>query len=476
MGRAGASAGGAGEEARNGEPARRQPRGAMGGGSLRLRLFAAGLASILVALALSGLALTLLFARHVERRVTAELMVHLDQITAGLDRGADGALAIVKPPSDPRFAEPLSGLYWQITGDGTTLRSRSLWDERLALPSDALADGAVHEHRIPGPGGATLIALERSLVLPARLGGGTMRAVVAVDAADVAAATRAFAIDLVPYLGLLAAFLTTAASVQIAVGLRPLAAVRARLAAIGAGTARRLGTSFPREIRPLAAEVDALLAARETEIERARVRAGDLAHGLKTPLQALAADVERLRREGREEIAADIDGVAAAMRRHVDRELARARMAARSPDARADVADVVERVLAVIVRTPAGAGLRWSSDVPDGTRARIDPDDLAEAIGNLVENAARHARTRVAVRARREAGRVLVAVEDDGPGIPASRLGEALARGGRLDRRSDGAGLGLAIVGDIAETWGGRLELRSSPAGTTAELAVRGIA
>jgi len=442
-------------------------------GSLRRRLLAAAALSILAALALSALGLTVLFERHVERRIAAELTVYLDQVTAGLDQGADGALTVARPPADPRFSQPLSGLYWQVAAGGAVLRSRSLWDATLAMPEDSLADGAVHRHRIAGPGGAELIALERSVLLPARIGGGAMRAVVALDAADVAAATRAFAVDLLPYLGLLALFLVASAYVQVVVGLRPLAAVRAGLAAIRAGTAGRLGERFPDEIRPLAHEVDALIEARAAEIERARARAGDLAHGLRTPLQVLAGDVERLREKGEADIAAEIDAVATTMRRHVDRHLARARIAAGNPDARARIADVVGRVVAVVARTPAGARLAWPVDVPADAVGRIDPDDLAEAIGNLAENAARHARSRVAIAVRRAAGVFVVAVADDGPGIPADRLAEVLARGGRLDQSGGGAGLGLAIVGDIAEAWGGRFDLASGPSGTTAELVVR---
>jgi signal transduction histidine kinase len=441
-------------------------------GSLRLRLLLAGAISVLAALALSGVGLALLFERHVERRVAAELVIDLNQVVAGIDRGADGALAMAKAPADPRFTKPLSGLYWQVETGGATLRSRSLWDSRLALPPDTIADGAVHRHRIPGPNGAELVAVERSLTLPERLGGGAMRAAVAVDAADIAAATRAFAVDLLPYLVLIAVFLIAASYAQVAVGLRPLVAVRGRLAAIREGQARRLGRGFPDEIVPLAGEVDALLDARDAQIKKARARAGDLAHGLKTPLQVLAGDVERLRAKGESGIAAQIEEVAASMGRHVDRELARARIAAGGGEATAQITDVVRRVVAVVVRTPAGAGLDWSIEIPAALLGRIDPDDLAEAIGNLAENAARHARNQVAIRSRRDAGMVVITVADDGPGIPPEHLEDALSRGGQLDRSGNGAGLGLAIVGDIAEAWGGRFEVRTGAAGFEADFCV----
>jgi signal transduction histidine kinase len=442
-------------------------------GSLRWRLLVAAAVSILAALTLSAFGLTLLFERHVERRVVSELDLSLDQIIAALDRDAGGAITMTAALADPRFAQPLSGLYWQVQTADAVLRSRSLWDAELALPRDSLAGGAVHQHRIVGPGEAELLAVERSVTLPGRLGGGTVRAAVAIDSADIASATRAFATDLLPYLALIAALLIAAAYAQVAIGLKPLAAVRDRLAAIREGGARRLGQSFPDEILPLAAEVDALLDARESQVEKARTRAADLAHGLKTPLQVLAGDVERLRRKGEMEMAAEVEQVATAMRRHVDRELARARLAAGSPDARSRIAEVVGRVIAVIARTPAGARLDWKVEIPESIVARIDADDLAEALGNLVENAARHARSRVSVRARSGGGLVIVTVADDGPGIPQDRLDQALARGGRLDKLGGGAGLGLAIVRDIAEAWGGRLEIHTGRGGLQADVSVR---
>jgi signal transduction histidine kinase len=439
-------------------------------GSLRLRLLIAGAVSVLAALALSALGLTLLFERHVERRVVSELAVFLDQVIAGLDRGADGALTVTRAPADARFAEPLSGLYWQIQAGGAVLRSRSLWDEQLPPSPGAAANGAMDRQRIVGPGKSELIAVGRRVALPARLGGGTARAVVALDSAGIATATRAFTADLLPYLALLAVFLIVAAYMQVAVGLRPLSAVRKRISAIRQGKARRLEQDFPDEILPLAAEVDALLEARETQIETARARAGDLAHGLKTPLQVLAGDAERLRTKGDFETAAEIAQLARTMQRQIDRELARARMAAGNPDARARVADVVSSVVAVTVRTPGGARLEWSIDIPAPITARIDPDDLAEAVGNLIDNAARHARARVSIRARPLAGSIIITVADDGSGIPQDRLAKALARGGRLDESGDGAGLGLAIVRDIVEAWGGKLDMRTGASGLEADI------
>lgn len=429
-------------------------------GSLRLRLLVAGAVSILIALGVAAFGLSVLFERHVERRMAADLTVVLDRLLAGLDRDADGRLVIADPPDDPRFERPLSGLYWQVTTEprGLVDRSRSLWDSDLPLPEDEPSEGSLHQHRIAGPGATRLLAVERRVVLPARLGGGAVRLVVARDLADLTAATRDFTRDLLPFVALVALLLGVASAVQVRIGLAPLAAVRARLAAIRSGRAERLGTSFPDEVQPLAAEVDALLASRDRQVETARARAADLAHGLKTPLQVLAGDIERLNRKGESAIAADLAAVGETMRRHVERELARARRTAAPIDAVAAIAEVAGRVVEVVRRTPSGDALDWELAIDGDLRARIVPDDLAEILGNLLDNAARHARDRVAVSAVADGDEVIVRVVDDGPGIPAALVPQALRRGGRIDA-GPGTGLGLSIASEIADAWEGALRL-----------------
>jgi len=438
--------------------------------SLRLRLLAAGAVSTVLALALAGFGLALLFEHHVERRAIAELTVHLDQVIAGLNSDGSGAVTISRTPADPRFDRPFSGLYWQVEStpedtDPWVLRSRSLWDARLPLLQDALADGQAHEHIIPGPAGEPLLALESMVRLPKRMGGAQVRTTVALDRRELRAATTAFAAQLAPYLGVLALVLIAAGAVQTTVGLRPLAAIRAQVGAIRSGQATRLGTAFPDEVLPLATEVDALLTAREGDIARARSRAADLAHGLKTPLQVLAGDVERLRGRGEADLADEIEQVATAMRRHVDRELARARLAAGVVEAQCRPADVVRRVVDVIRRAPASAHMTWQQDIAPGLTARIDQDDLTEVLGNLIENAAHHAKDTVTLTGWRDSETVCIGVADDGAGIPPEKRAAVLNRGIRLDMTSAGSGLGLAIAQDILTAWTGSLTLEEAAGG-----------
>ncbi len=441
----------------------------MSGMSLRLRLALAGAAAVIVALSLAGLGLTALFGTHVQRRAEAEMAVQLDQVLAGLARQGQ-ALRLITPPADPRFRRPYGGLYWQIETTDQTLRSRSLWDAALDLPADELADGQVHSHEIAGPDDTTLLALERIVELPASLGGGAARATVAMDAAELSAARRAFAADLSPYLLLLALILIAAQGAQLVFGLRPLGRIGARVAALRDGGVRRMGGDWPREMRPLAGEIDALLEARQADVERARARAGDLAHGLKTPLQALLGEAGRLRARGEDQAASAIEEVASAMQTHVDRELIRARAAARAAQAAAPVAEMVARIASVLRRTPNGERLDWAIDAPAELAVALDPADLSEALGALAENAARHAASRVAMTARKSNGRVRIEIRDDGPGIPDDALASIAGRGRRLDEDRHGAGLGLSIAAEIATAAGGTLSLENGLPGLRAVL------
>lgn len=444
-------------------------------GSLRLRLLLAGAVSISIALGIAGFGLTELFRRHVERRVDSELNVYLNQLVSGIARTPAGALAVAHRPPDPRFEVPLSGLYWQIdaTPGGKVLRSRSLWDNVLDLPAETSIDDEVHRREIVGPHRAKLYLLQRYIELPAVLGGERVLIAVALQAEEVRNSIRNFAIDLLPFLLLIGALLAAAFWLQVSVGLRPLAAIRGKLSSIRTGTAQRLGNGFPDEVQPLAAEIDDLLDARDLAIEKAKGRAADLAHGLKTPLQVLNVEIDRLKSKGETEIASDIASLAEAMRRHVDHELARARIAYAAKDASTDVTSVIDRVVRVAERTPQGQKVVWQKDTPRTLMASIHGDDLAEVLGNLTENAARHARKQVSISARAANGAVVVTVADDGPGIAEEHQADAMVRGRSLDTRKNGTGLGLAIVTDILEAWHGSLTLDNGAPGLIATVRLR---
>lgn len=437
-------------------------------GSLRLRLIVGGIVAILVALTIAGAGLLLLFERHVTRGLADDLDVHLKQLIAGIDVDAQGDLVVTRPPVDPRFSDPLSGLYWQVADDrGQLLRSRSLWDTTLPLPVDKLAPGEVHQHEVIGPARSRLLVAERSILLTAGNKREPVRVAVAADLARVTGAASAFAKDLTIALGLLGLVLAIATSAQVALGLRPLDALRRGVAEVRSGSRRELPAAVPAEVQPLVEELNALLSAQEQQIERARGRAADLAHGLKTPLAALAADVVRLRERGETAIAQDIEVVGDAMSRHVDRELARARVRGAISRRAGDftpLAPLVDSLIATLARAPEGQRVTFERHIADGTCVPLDRTDLAEVLGNLLENAVRHAAARVCITAQATGGPAVV-IEDDGAGLAPEQRSRVLERGTRLDERGNGAGLGLAIVQDVLNAYGWRLDLSASDIG-----------
>jgi signal transduction histidine kinase len=438
--------------------------------SIRLRLLIVGGVAVLVLLAVAAIGLTVLFERHVERRATAELSAHLDQLVAGIERGEDGGLEVRFPPADQRYLQPFSGRYWQIDAAGDVLTSRSLWDSRLMFPHLAVAAARPQQLLLAGPDDEALLALVRRAILPPDLGGTTIWAVVALERSELRQAAHAFLRDLAPFLALLGVILVLAGSAQVAVGLRPLAKVGARVAAVRSGAASRLGGEFPTEVRPLAAEVDALIASREEAVRKARARASDLAHGLKTPLQALLGEADRLAECGHGESAEGIEETARAIERHVERELSRARIAAAGWAAASAPVAVVGPIVRVLQRTPEGEPLDWHVEGDVTAQARIDAGDLTEALGALLENAARHARTRVAVRIEAQESDILIRVQDDGAGVSEPALAHLPARGARLDLSKPGTGLGLAIASEICEAAGGELGLANLPGGFEARI------
>jgi len=438
----------------------------MRGRSLRLRLMAGGVIAILIALTVAGAGLTVLFERHVSRTIADSLDVHLKQLLAGIDVDPQGRLIVARPPADPRFADALSGLYWQISDDrGQLLRSRSLWDVTLPLPTDTLSPGDEHQHEIQGPAHTRVLVAERLVSLTVGDRRVPVRVAVAADLAQVSMATAAFAKDLMVALGLLGLVLTIAAVVQVVLGLRPLDALRRGVADIRSGRIRHLPVAVPAEVSPLVEEVNALLDEQEREIERSRGRAADLAHGLKTPLAALSADAGRLRDQGHDAIARDIESVGETMRRHVDRELARARVrgaARRKADLSTPLLPLVRSLIDTLQRTPAGARVIFDAEIPEDMLVPIDRTDLAEVLGNLLDNAARHATACVRISAELGPAGVSIGIEDDGQGIAAAERSKVVERGIRLDEREEGAGLGLAIVQDVLDAYGWRLTLAAS--------------
>ena len=434
--------------------------------SLRWRLLLAAAGAILLALALAWVFMTLLFERHLERRLEVELTRDALGLVADLTFDARGHLALERQPVDARMDKPAGGYYWQVSSPAGVLRSRSLWDSALPVPPQVPTDGWRLQRR-PGPFDQSVMVLERTLLIDS-----DRPAVVVQLAQDTAALSTArgeFGRELAVFLLVLWCVLTAAAWLQVSVGLRPLRRIPAELEALERSADARLPPQSLQEVQPLVDSINALADVRQKDLQQARRRASDLAHGLKTPLAALAAQSRRAREAGATDAADGMEQAISTIKLVVDGELARMRLARlrASRGASADVSEVVERLANVIEHTEKGETLALGIDIAPGLRLPFEPEQLSEIMGALMENAARHAVRQIRVSARRAENGVRMTVEDDGPGMPPERLQALQADAGEpLDRSGyTGGGLGLLIARDLVRSSGGALSFGTSPLG-----------
>lgn len=433
--------------------------------SLRFRLLLAAAITTLAVLAAAGWGIITLFEQQVERRIEAELDAHLTQLAGTIRILDNDDLAMRRIPADPRFDQVYSGFYYQIVdlNTGRDIRSRSLWDSVLALPEDVLKDGARHVHRISGPDGQTVLVHERRIEVTHHGEPHFLRLAVALDTGSIALTKSEFRADLLPILLGLAAILIAGSALQVAAVLRPLRQLRDQIGGVRAARTRRIDGDVPAEVAPLVSELNQHFEAQEQDLVRARRRASDIAHGLKTPLTALMIEADSLRDAGPLAQADSIAELARQLRRTVDRELARTNLGRPGRTGSVPIRPVIESILRTVSRIPSANPLAFRVAVDPTVTARIDPDDLAEIIGNVVENAARYACSTVSVGLASRDPLVLT-VEDDGPGVDTRQMDRILEPGTRLDETGS-AGLGLAIVSDVLAVYSGRLELGRSDLG-----------
>lgn len=268
-------------------------------------------------------------------------------------------------------------------------------------------------------------------------------------------------------LSILAAICLAAGLFQIRRGLTSFAELRAHLGGVREGRDKRLEGAYPAEVQPLVADLNSLLQDREQRVTRALSKAGDLAHGLKTPLAVLNHEAERARAAGQTEIAAAITRQVVRMRRQVDYHLAQARASASggNPGVRCHVLTSADGLARTMRTLHADRGVKVDVNVSHEHFVQGQREDLDEMLGNLVDNACKWARSRVTITSALEPGRVVIAMDDDGAGLDPSLREAVLRRGVRADEAAPGSGLGLAIVRDLAELYGGSISLHESPTG-----------
>ena len=357
------------------------------------------------------------------------------------------------------YQQPFSGHYYAIiTADGRQHLSRSLRGQPLG--AEPLPVGQVTDWEVRGPRGQRLLVRGAGYRI------------------DDASVTIAVAEDLIPLLDELQVFERLFA--VLAIGglvlmllvqrlivrraLRQLRPIYRDIEALERGTADSLTEAVPREVLPLVRKFNALLGVYGQRLERSRNAAGNLAHALKTPLNLILQQLERLEHPFNDEQRQRCREQVQRVQVLVERELKRARIAGGlRPGSMFETTADLPVLIELLERMYADKGLSIRCDNRLSTPLMVDREDMLELIGNLLDNACKWANSQVHCRLEPSGNGLRLWVDDDGPGCTEAELAAIGARGVRVDERVDGHGLGLSIVREILDLYQGRLELGRSP-------------
>ena len=433
-------------------------------GSIAFRLFWLSAGWLIIALVATAFLLTELYSQALDRDLTESLDFHVTTLVGQtLETGAPSSSELVV--ADPRYTRPTSGWYWQIrNAQGEIVNfSPSLVGTVLPEIAGAFSRGGVRTSLITGADGMRLRAVERRI----RLGEDDVVSIMVTGSlTDVEDRVGAFRDQAIIVLAVVALILAGMSAMIARFALRPIERLREAVEAVREGEKQNVEGSFPQEISPLASEVNELLRSNTQIIERARAQVGNLAHGLKTPLAVLRNEADG----SSSALARAVLSETESMSRIVSTYLEKARLAARSSvvGKRTDTAVVLNRLGRVMSKLNKSHDI--AIDVPESTPwFRGDEGDLEEMMGNIIDNACKWAKSTVRLRAgeTQKGGnrQVVVIVEDDGPGLSEEQSAQVLRRGVRLDERTPGSGLGLDIVKELVDIYGGDLALSRSDLG-----------
>nr|WP_165439790.1 MULTISPECIES: ATP-binding protein [unclassified Pseudomonas] len=397
-----------------------------------------------------------LFENGLQRYLESGLQNESENLLLALSRGPQG-LQLDERRLSPAYHRPFSGHYFSIQFGDIHWRSRSLWDAQLPRPSHPGLDSKLQE----GPEGQMLLVLRSDYQ---RFG----HAVSISVAQDYTPIRESFMqvqrIGLaIGVFALIVILLLQRLTVNRA--LRPLETARKQIAQLQAGQRSKLDAQVPLELEPLVTQINHLLAHTEDNLKRSRNALGNLGHALKTPLAVLISLAKDSRLDAYPQIQKTLRDQLEQMQQRMSRELNRARLAGDAlPGAQFDVDAEMPGLMATLGMIHGGH-LELRLNTSPGLHMPWDREDMLELLGNLLDNACKWADSQVELNIRQTAGGYEIEVQDDGPGIPETERDQVISRGTRLDEQTSGHGLGLGIVRDIVDVWGGEMQLETGALG-----------
>jgi len=433
-------------------------------GSIAASLFWLSAGWLVLALVATGFLLTDLYSRALDTSLSETLKFHVESLTGALLETGD-PLSDEIALADPRFGRPRSGWYWAIRGQDGQLYNLSPSLVGISLPAveqPANAEG-IRTAVADDVFGTSMRIVERTVTVAPM----SYEIVVTGNLSEILTLVQDFRGQAFIVLGAVGAMLAIMSFIVARFAMRPIARLSAAIESVREGESVALTGSYPREIAPLADEVNELLRSNAQIIERARNQVGNLAHGLKTPIAVLRNEAGTQEGALADVVLAESDKMSSMVATYLER----ARLAARTSvvGKKADAAMILLRLTRVMRKIhpdvtvgfdPPAASLPWF---------RGDEADLEEMAGNLLDNACKWSKGQVEVRVSSERGEsgvmLLIRIEDNGPGLSEADAQKVLRRGVRLDEKTPGSGLGLDIVKELVDVYGGSLALKRSALG-----------
>lgn len=415
-----------------------------------------------MALVMTALLLGYYYHDHIAQHFDEHVSIHLEELIEASEFLPDGTFRLASSPSDPNFYNLHSGWYWEIRQSGTTLeRSLSLGDDSLDLGQMQSTTG-VMIREIIGPGDEVL-RVQAKEVESESSGHRPLVYIASAPMTGITDDVRDYSNHILTSFLVLGIGLLLAVVLQVRVALKPLQAISTGIADVRGGKSSKLPQDYPKDVQPLVDELNNLLEHNAILLKRARNQLGDLAHAVKNPLTVINNEARNMERGQKELITLQTNEIS----KNVDHYLSRARAfgAENVLGSRSSIKTVVEDLVFAMQRIHQDRDLEFDFSRLEECWFRGESQDLEEMVGNLLDNACKWAKSKVAIRCKTESDRILLTIEDDGPGIPEEFLKDVIRRGRKLDDSKPGHGQGLGIVKDIADLYGGTLTLRNGQLG-----------
>lgn len=424
-------------------------------------------------LGLTGLTLERSFYANSEESFKERLPVHLNALIASAEIDETGGIRLVYALPEARFFTEQSGLYAKIIANNGSVvwSSPSMKDVTISVFTGLERGVSRYQY-------LTTSIAEPVLVYSLGMTWGDEQQFKEGYTFVVAESLKRFNQQQLEFQQSLWGWLAGVTLVLLLVltlilrwGLAPLRQVAEDLRDIENGRHLRLQGNYPKELRGLTENLNALIRTNTEQEERYQASLGDLAHSLKTPLALLRGAVEvgqPLAKSLQSSIEEQVERMDQIVQYQLQRAASSGRTALMAP---VDLSEVAQKIINALNKVYADKGIVCRIELEAGLAFRCQEGDLMELLGNLLDNAYKWAERQVELKIRgdspdasTEPG-LIIEIADDGPGIDPKDLDTVLARGGRLDSQTSGHGLGLAMVQDIVELYSGKLRISGAELG-----------